>query len=334
MATVTITHTRADGTLLDGSRKGDGVFDIVRHHGFWSFRSLGQLGIRHSRDKAAQMWKINGAAQALRAAGHEVTVEIDEDTRRTFAEAEADRVERAEVRAEVFADRAAGTEAKSDAAWNRARHIGSVLQGEPIKIGHHSEGRHRRDLDRIHNLHGAAVELHKTATYYADRASASAAYEKHRNNPARTLRRMDKLEADLRRVKKWQAGESAGGFTRTLTPDTVAELKRREEELNEELGYWRALIARAEADGFKVWGQPDFKKGDFARIRGRWYEVLRSNRKTLTVPGGPDIQPVVSRETSLYPGMTRTAPYDEVAARMSGEEMRRKLEAARAAVTE
>jgi hypothetical protein len=64
---ITIRHTRADGTLIEGSSKGDGVFDIVREHGFRYFPSLGQLGIGRSRDRVARTSDIEAAAGALRA---------------------------------------------------------------------------------------------------------------------------------------------------------------------------------------------------------------------------------------------------------------------------
>ncbi|MFD0032486.1 DUF3560 domain-containing protein [Streptomyces sp. NPDC127172] len=328
--TIEITHTRADGTLLEGSRKGDGVWEIVRQHGFRSSRNVG-LYVQQSRDKAAKRWHIGPAAATLRAAGWAVVVDIDEDTRRTFAEAEADREERAEDRAERFTEYAGNAAGRSDAAYAGVKRIGDgIPMGQPILVGHHSEGRARRDVARMDAGMRKSIAEQEKAKHYAGRAAAAGSYEAFRKNPPRTLRRIKNLEADLRRVEKWQRGESAGGYTRSLTPATVAELGRRHEELTDELGFWRHVIAKAEEDGFKVWGPADFTKGDFARIRGRWYEVLRVNKATLTVPGGPDIQPVISLETHAYPGMRGTSPYDEVTARKSADEMRALIAAAEA----
>ncbi|MHB9861930.1 DUF3560 domain-containing protein [Streptomyces sp. YIM S03343] len=330
--TIDITHTRADGTLLDGSRKGDGVFDIVRLHGFWFSHSLPCLFKRHSRDKDADMRSIRQAAQALRAAGWTVIVDIDNGTRRSFAEAEADREERAEDRADRFSGYADGAAARSEAHRGEAHRIAdSIPFGQPILVGHHSEGRARRDVKRIDDNMRKGIAEGEKAEHYGRRAAAAGAYKQFRNDPPRTLRRIKKLSADLRRVEKWQRGESAGGYTRSLTPDTVAELNRRHEELTDELGYWRHVIAKAEEEGFIVWGPQHFVKGDFARMRGRWYEVLRVNKTTLTVPGGPDIQPLISLKTAAYPGMRGTFPYDEVTARKSAAEMAELLEAARKA---
>ncbi|MDX3126575.1 DUF3560 domain-containing protein [Streptomyces scabiei] len=329
--TVAIMHTRADGTLLEGSRKGDGVWEIVREHGFRSFRSLGCLGVQQSRDKAAKRWHIDGAANALRRAGWTVVVDIDEDTRRSFADAEADRVERAEDRANRFTEYAGNAASRSQAHHGEAHRIASSIPfGQPILVGHHSERRARRDVERIDTNMRKGIAEGEKSEYYARRAAASGSYEAFRKNPPRTLRRIKTLEAEMRRVEKWLRGESAGGFTRALTPATVAELNRRKEELTDEIGCWQHVIAKAEEKGFVVWGPQHFTKGDFARIGGRWYEVLRVNKTTLTVPGGPDIQPVISLETHAYPGMRGTRPYDEVRARMSAEEMAGALAAARA----
>lgn len=339
-ADITIRHTRSEGTLVEGSRKGDGVYELIRPHGFRYFPSLRQLGIRQSRDKAAQMWKINGAAAALRVAGFTGAVEINEDERRSFAEAEAERMERAEERAERFEGYADNAGARSDAAWKRGHEIADgIPMGQPILVGHHSEGRARRDQERIHNATRTSIDEGKRAGYWAGRAKSAASYEAYRKNPGVTLRRIDKLAAQLRRVEKWQRGESAGGYTRALTPETVAELGRAHQDVTEELAYWRDIIAQAEAAGFKVWGKADFVKGDFVRHRGTWYEVVRVNTKSVSVPhihayhqgGGAGTvggRPVVTKESAAQTPMgkyTWTAPYDDVQGRMSGEEMRARL---------
>ena len=105
---ITITHTHADGTLIEGSAKGDGVYDVLTHlRDNWRyFPSIRRIGIGQSRDRNAHAYRIKRAAEALRAAGYEVTVSVDESARRTVAEIEADRAERAEARAERYEDRA------------------------------------------------------------------------------------------------------------------------------------------------------------------------------------------------------------------------------------
>ncbi|WP_241844770.1 DUF3560 domain-containing protein [Streptomyces silvensis] len=326
--TITITHTRADGTLMEGSSKGDGVYELIRPLGWRSFRSLGKLGIQQSRDKAAKRWKIDAAAKVLREHGWTVEIEIDEDTRRPFAEAEAERCERAEARAERFGEYASNAAGRSEAARKRGDQIAEGIPfGQPILVGHHSEARARRDQQRIDSSLRTHVEERKKAGYWAAREAASAAYAEFRRDPGRTLRRIETLEVDARRVEKWLAGQSAGGYTRSDTD----ELHRREAEIAEQLAYWREVIAEAERRGFKVWGPADFSKGDFVNTGGTWYQVQRVNKKTLTIPhihGGVGI-PVLRKDPGDKTRGGYTIPYDSVRGWASAEDIAR-LEAAEA----
>jgi hypothetical protein len=319
---IAIVHTRADGTLLEGSRKGDGVWEIVREHGFRSSRNIG-LYIQQSRDKAAKRWYIDRAAEALRAAGWTVVIDIDEDTRRSFAEAEADRVERAGNRADRFDGYADNAASRSDAAYAGVKRIADgIPMGQPILVGHHSEAGARRDVARMDAGMRRSIDEGDKAAHWASRAKAAGSYEEFRKAPGRTLRRIAKLEADLRRVEKWLRGESAGGFTRDLTPATVAELNRRKEELEEEIGFWRHVIAKAEEGGFKVWGKADFKRGDFVLYGGTWYEVLRVNAKSVSIPhihNGTGRR-VVRKGDGHVADWTWLAPYDDVRGRRTAEE--------------
>ncbi|SDY88980.1 DUF3560 domain-containing protein [Thermoactinomyces sp. DSM 45892] len=52
------------------------------------------------------------------------------------------------------------------------------MAGEPIKVGHHSEGRHRRLVERGHNDMRKSIDHSKTSEYYIRKAEAA------RNNKA------------------------------------------------------------------------------------------------------------------------------------------------------
>ena len=60
--------------------------------------------------------------------------------------------ERKERRADRRDEWARKRMVKANAAGSRAFNMASVMQGEPIKVGHHSEGRHRRDVGRMDSL--------------------------------------------------------------------------------------------------------------------------------------------------------------------------------------
>ncbi|GGU26497.1 DUF3560 domain-containing protein [Streptomyces violascens] len=325
---IRIVHTRRDGTLLEGSRKHDGASELVRPHGFRYFPSLGCLGITRSRDRQAQKWRIDSAAEALRAAGWHVEVEIDEDVRRSFAEAE--RTEQAEARAERFAGYADNAASRSQSLSDQAHGMASRIPfGQPVLVGHHSERADRRSRERISSAQDKSFAEAGKASHWADRERATASYETFRKSPRLTLRRIERLEADLRRVKKWRKGKSAGRFERDIAnPETVTELDRRYLELTEEISFWRDIVKKAEANGHKFWGQCDFQKGDFARVRGRWYEVLRSNPKTLTVPRTLDPHNrVITRANCGERLVTHTIPYDEVFGHRSAEEQEAQMAA-------
>ncbi|MGH7327645.1 MAG: DUF3560 domain-containing protein, partial [Polyangiaceae bacterium] len=60
--------------------------------------------------------------------------------------------------------RAAHLKEEAGAASTAARERADRIPfGQPILIGHHSEKRHRRDLERIHRGHERAFELSRAA---------------------------------------------------------------------------------------------------------------------------------------------------------------------------
>ena len=56
--------------------------------------------------------------------------------------------------------------------------------GQPILVGHHSEGRHRRDLKRIDNNMRKSVEESEKVDYFQSRVS-TLKYEVNRNKGSR-----------------------------------------------------------------------------------------------------------------------------------------------------
>jgi len=327
---ITIRHTRAEGTLIEGSRKGDGVWEVLRdQRRNWKFsRSIG-LHLGQSRDKAAKTWIIDAAATALRAAGHVVTVEIDDAERRSFAEAEAERYERAEDRAETFSGFAQNAVARSDAAYATAHQIADMIpMGQPILVGHHSERRHRRDLDRIDNGMRRSVEEGRKAEHYEQRAETAEQFQARRESVPTTLRRIEKLEADRRSWQRALDGEPDGRTLRNRETDAhvpahgkyLERVKIELEQIDEQLAYWRALVAKRQAEGVKVWSREDFTKGDYVLLLGTYYEVIRVSVKSVTIPAMINDGPVVHKDGNRCT-WTDTVPYHKVKGRKSAAEM-------------
>jgi hypothetical protein len=80
--------------------------------------------------------------------------------------------ERMKRKAERFETAAANSEKKSDQYWKASDEGKDFLSlGEPIKIGHHSEKRHRALIERNHNRIGNAIASEKKAEEQKDRAA-------------------------------------------------------------------------------------------------------------------------------------------------------------------
>ncbi len=71
-------------------------------------------------------------------------------------------------------------------------------------------------------------------------------------------------------------------------------------EVTDQLTYWEGIRAEQITTGAVAGhSQATIHPGDAVRIRGRWYPVIRANRKTVTVP------------STLGP-WTNTTPYHEI----------------------
>jgi hypothetical protein len=321
MSAITLTHTPAEGTLADGTSRGDTAGAVLKAHRFRYSRNLGLWYLPHSRDKSANTFLIENTATALREAGHSVQTTIDNDATRPFAEAEAERTDRAEERAERFAGYADNAADRSDAR-SRAGHgmLDGIPMGQPILVGHHSEKRDRSYRDRAFTHLETSFREADKAGYWSHRADAAGSYQARRNNTGTTLRRIEKLEADERFWANTLAnGYNSSGWT-TKTPESVSEINRRLAAVREELEHWRGTIHAAEQSGVKIWTKDDFQVGDWARIGRSWYEVLRVNAKSLTLPHLNYPQTLMRRDhpTALYPWRR---PYNEVSGKMTAKEM-------------
>lgn len=84
-----------------------------------------------------------------------------------------ERLERKVERRQEWADKA---RVRSDAAFDKAKAIADAIPfGQPILVGHHSEGRHRRDKDRIEGGFIKAAQEHNLAKHHESKADGLAA---------------------------------------------------------------------------------------------------------------------------------------------------------------
>ncbi|TDH47220.1 DUF3560 domain-containing protein [Mycobacterium eburneum] len=293
--TIRITHTADEGTLVHGTARGDGTNTILKAAGFRWFRTLAVWGIANSIDRQPNHYKIERAAEALRAAGHTVCLEVD-DTHRPVAEAEAARAQRQAGRAEALAAKADRRAAAADAAWAAEHRAVEVLPpgGEPIKIGHHSERRHRRAIARAHDATRRAITATEDAHAADERAQVAAAAAARRHNPVTVKNRIDKLQAEQRADQRTLEGHRRV-VARTANHTYVdefgpAEGRHREHiiarmaQRQDEITYWTNIYtAQQDAGLASTHSRDTITKGDLIKYRGHWYTVVRANTKTVSV---------------------------------------------------
>lgn len=295
--TITISHRSADGTLVEGTSKGDGTNTILKAHGFRWFRTLGLWGIAASRDRQPNDYKINRAAAALREAGHTVTVDIDR-SHRDAAQAEADRLARQDDRAEALAAKADRKHAAAQKAWDKDKAATAALPpgGEPVKLGHHSETRHRNALEKSWNALGKAVAADGDAKRADAAAAAAAATTRRRYTPETVANRIDTLSAEQRADQR-----ALDGHMRTLFTDAHGHKHReithpaggdyrdrviaRMAQRGADIEWWQSVraeqIAAGEAGDYS---RDTIATGDAVRERHTgWLCVRRVNAKSVTV---------------------------------------------------
>ncbi|QTJ71417.1 DUF3560 domain-containing protein (plasmid) [Rhodococcus sp. ZPP] len=292
-----INHTEAEGTVIEGTRKGDGTADVLKAYKWRWSRTLGAWYIPRSRDVAPKLATINGTADALRAAGFDVELSIESGVR-DQTEVEADRAARQAARVEALENKAGRRAADAEAAETKAHDLsGRYPMGQPILVGHHSEARHRRDIARTQAASTAAAEAHRAAERAKAKADAAKGTTDSRYSPAVVARRIDRLEADLRKAQRARDGHSRVLFVhKDGTPEReihepatgayLASLEDSIERLESEVQYWHDVREAQEAAGQKLYTRADIKRGYLVKVSGQWWKVVRVNAKSVSVETG------------------------------------------------
>lgn len=140
----------------------------------------------------------------------------------------------AQRKAERHSDRAANHMAKSQKYYDASQEGSEFLSlGEPIKVGHHSEKRHRALIERNRNRMGKSVEFAEKAK----EAEQKAEYWEHKAEEI-TLALPDSLEyfsAELEKAIAYHKGLKDGSIVRehayslTYANKKVKELKKKVE---------------------------------------------------------------------------------------------------------
>lgn len=134
--------------------------------------------------------------------------------------------DRREARAERLREWADKRDAKAAAGFARAEQISSgIPMGQPILVGHHSEGRARRDQAKIVAGMAAGIESSRKAESFRSRADSIEAAAEHaiysddRDALERLKERIAGLEAERDRIKAYNASCRKGSPDRSVLDD-------------------------------------------------------------------------------------------------------------------
>lgn len=193
-----------------------------------------------------------------------------------YAERRAQRVERLRARAARLAGQA-------DAASARAREIADRIPlGQPALVGHHSQRRHERDVERIQAGFGRAVALRAEAVQATRRADAVERNDAISGDDPDAL---DKLRAKLEAVE--------GARARMVAANRLVRAGDREGLAG--LGFTAAQVAELLTPDFAGrLGFPDYAlrnaAGEASRLRKRIVDLearaAAPARATVVLDGG------------------------------------------------
>lgn len=319
---IVITHTPADGTLLDGltkpeTRPGTDVRAVLDSY-LWKWRPEPGWFQRQSRDRPPRRGRITGTARELRNLGYEVQVTV-EDGHRDMATREAERGARMEARTERLQDRADRLHADGQARTDRADEFFEHLPfGQPI-MGVRDRNRREKQHDRW--MRGMEISHHGDRVQ--QRADTTSGHMDRRYAPRRVANRIERLETELRKVRlyldegTWYGDHIAADGTRrsripVTDPGHREDLERQAADLDEQIGYWRQVREQQLADGTarREYSKDDVAKGQQVRTRsGRWLTVTRVNAKSVTVDITATLYCVEEGRV-----VTETVPYRDIIA--------------------
>lgn len=190
-------HSASEGTILEigesmweNGRLPKEVYKFIRTRG-----GLGMNKARgedyfyrtRSRGRRKPTVSVRQAVKGLQDLGYRIayTFEPSSEEEALWAKAEYYR-----EKEEIAATRSAKKKRVADAAYSAAKAVGDrIPAGQPILVGHHSEGRHRRDIARMHASMSKSADARSKAAHYHERAK-------------RARRKADRAEAAARRVEK------------------------------------------------------------------------------------------------------------------------------------
>lgn len=174
--------------------------------------------------------------------------------------------EKKAAKIERYSRLAAKNVKESESRYQTAKAIGSFIpMGQPILVGHHSEGRHRSDLKKIDNNMRKSIEADKKADYYANKAENAENSNAISSDDPTAIEQLKKKLAGMERCQ-----ELMKSVNKIIKNKKLSEIQKIEMIVRDEL--------LSEANAIKVL-QPDY----CGRVGFASYSLTNNNANMSTV---------------------------------------------------
>ena len=139
--------------------------------------------------------------------------------------------ERQERKKEIYQERVEQAVQRSQAHYKRHNDLASVIpMGQPILIGHHSEKRHRKDLDRIDNEMKKSIQEDEKADYYRNKINN---IDNNKAISSDDPKAIEKLQAKVKELEDAKVKVKARQHEWYELPYLNADIKRLKNRIKE-----------------------------------------------------------------------------------------------------
>ncbi|OZM70740.1 hypothetical protein CFN78_24050 [Amycolatopsis antarctica] len=299
LGTLTIHHDYESGTTVEGTTRNSPAHAALKAHPSWTWSRYATAWLlRSSRHRQSKPYAIAEIERVLTEAGYTVEREIN-DTMPSVEQQETDLADRMDDRVDRLTERAGNHQAQADATRAKADQVfHNIPMGQPLLVGHHSYKADRNRRERAWNQLGKSIKQGEYADELARRAETASHHMGARHNPVTVANRIEKQEADRRRLQReldgepgWVTEPGENGQPRHRwgiqhpSEARAVYLRREITTLTEQIDYWNGVYAQLQAEGKASTLGPDtVSTGDWVLYTNMWMRVRRVNKKSVTVP--------------------------------------------------
>lgn len=211
----------------------------------------------------------------------EILEELVKNGRKSFAEQFEYTVGRKEAKADRYESYSENAQARAEGYHKCVDNILSFIPaGQPILVGHHSEKRHRRDIERMDNNMRKSVEESKKSEYFSYQSN-SLRHDAHKMTYSRKFigNRIKDAQKEISKLNRYsdliQDNEVKARYTDRIN------------QAQEKLEFWQSQLKKAEQnlleEGQLAPSPETISIGDQIYYIGDWLPVVRVNKKSVTV---------------------------------------------------